>query len=146
MKPQKRHLYLAVMLNRKTYNIHRLVAITFIPNELKKPCVNHINGVKYDNRSENLEWVTYSENELHSFRVLGKKPNKSALGKFGYDNPSSKEVAQILDDKIIAKYGSASEAARSLRDGKHKKATQGRISSCCRGERKTTYGFNWRYV
>lgn len=51
---------------RQSFRIHRLVAELFIPNIYNKPVVNHINGVKYDNRVENLEWVTYSENTLHA--------------------------------------------------------------------------------
>lgn len=93
------------------FNVHRLVAEAFIPNPENKPYINHINGIRDDNRVENLEWCTASENHLHKFRslgyigVCGEKHGNSLLRdkdviqilyfhKLGYKN---KEIASIFN-------------------------------------------------
>lgn len=76
LKPDIVKGYLRYTLSKenfqKRYVIHRLVALHFIPNQLNKPCVNHKDGNKMNNHYTNLEWVTYSENERHSYDVLKK--------------------------------------------------------------------------
>ena len=61
-------------------SVHRLVAEAFHPNSYNKPCVNHINEVKDDNRATNLEWCTYSENTQHSVhKITGDNHYKTKL-------------------------------------------------------------------
>ena len=65
--------YLTVLLSNKKIKkqklVHRVIAETFIPNPKNKPCVNHIDGNKLNNNIKNLEWVTYSENMQHAFKI-----------------------------------------------------------------------------
>lgn len=70
-KTQKKHGYVRINLtdnngNDRNCSVHRLVASVFVPNPENKPHVNHIDGVKDNNRAENLEWVTPEENFQHA--------------------------------------------------------------------------------
>lgn len=86
--------YLLVSLGRKyRVKVHRLVMQTFVENPSNKSDVNHINGIKDDNRVENLEWSSHSENQLHSFRI---GLNKNIGTNHYYNLLSEEDVVNIF--------------------------------------------------
>lgn len=98
----------------KMLSIHRLVAIAFIDNIYKKPCVNHINGIKNDNRIDNLEWCTHKENIQHAFDT-GLAVNKGMKGEknpmFGNTYGKNHKAKIVLDLNTGVFYSCAKEAA-----------------------------------
>lgn len=122
----------------KKYTVHRLVCLAFLDNPQNKLEINHKNGIKTDNRLENLEYCTASENRKHAYDnnlMIGAR-----TGKFGSDNPSSKPVCRYSKTgEYIDEFSGASEAARIT--GLHR----GHISDCCRGYLKSSGGYIWKY-
>lgn len=78
--------------NQKPKTVHRIVANAFIPNPEKKPQLNHKNGVKTDNRVENLEWSTPLENNRHAIA------NGLVANRKGESNPNAK----LTEDMVLA--------------------------------------------
>jgi hypothetical protein len=90
---------------RKNYPVHRLVALAWIPNLENKDTVNHKNGVKSDNRVENLEWATHEEQKRHAIRFGLTTENIKAL-----KIANEKRARQVEFSGIV--YQSIREAAR----------------------------------
>jgi len=126
-KPQNRSGYLSICLHKEgvwsKYLMHRLVATTFIPNPENKPEVNHIDGNKHNNRVENLEWCTKSENLMHASKVLHRFGTRVVRVEDGKVFDSIRDAAQVCGVKC-----------------------SGNISMCLRNINHTAGGYHWKYL
>lgn len=142
-KPQKTregylHIQLANKEIKKCVYIHRVVAEVFIPNPDGKTQVNHKNGNPADNRVNNLEWCTTSENILHSFAELGRQG--SQIGNTGANSPHHKGVMQYSKSGcFVQKYDSIKQAAESAG------VTSAAIIRACKNFEMSSGGYRWKY-
>lgn len=132
--------YLQIQLGkRKKVNLHRLVAIAFVEGCKPGFVVNHKNGSKTDNSLENLEWVTSSENQLHSYRELGRKGSQT--GRFSSLHHVSKPVIATCNKtgkQMI--FDCAIDAVRMYG------FDSGGISRCCYGLSGSHKGYSWEFA
>ena len=112
----------------KSFLVHRLVALAFIPNPDNLPQVNHKDENKSNNRVENLEWCSNYYNSHYMDKV-----ERSAKAHW-------KPVKQFTKDGVFIKeYPSMHEVERQT--GFY----YSHIGKCCKGRYKQAYGYIWRY-
>jgi len=118
---------------RKDLKGHWIVLYSFYGNSENMPMINHKNGIKSDNRLENLEWSNNSLNQRHAF-ALGLQTRHK-----GSENPCAKQVNQYdMEGNFIKKWFCISDAVAEC------KAPH--ISCCINGRRKSSGGYKWSYV
>ncbi len=141
-KRTSKEWYRAVSLWREwrghVYRLWRLMLITWDRPPNHKEQANHKNGIRDDDRLENLEWCTQSENMKHSFQVLWRQASKTYLWKFGAEHNRSKSV--IANKNWISySFDGILDASRITW------VCMQNISKCCKWQRNTAWWFTWQF-
>jgi hypothetical protein len=132
--------YVVIPLKGKLHRLHRLLALQYIDNPENKPLINHKNGIKYDNRLENLEWVTAKENTRHAWDNNLCKTIRHWKGKTGENHNTSKAIIQMdMEGNFIAKHIGIRNIATKM-NIKYQS-----IVRCASGKRPSAYGYKWKY-
>lgn len=138
LKPNKQVSgYLVVHLSKngitKPYRISRLVAMAFIPNPDNLPEVNHKDEVKTNNCVENLEWCTCKYNTNYGSCIERRVANRNG------SNAPKKVYQYNLNGEFVKEWKSMQEIEMVLG------FNHSHICKCCKGQRKSAYGFIWKY-
>lgn len=136
---KNRDWYLSVKIWDKSYLAHRIIWITLIENQYNKEQINHINWIKHDNRLENLEWCTRSENMKHAYRMWLAKSNFKK-GVWWSNMIKAKKVIQYdLMWNFIKEFQSTREAERMTW------VSNQTIWYCTSWKQKKAWWFIWKY-
>lgn len=137
--------YEIITIRRKHYKIHRLIAIAFIDNPNNKRYINHINGIKNDNRIENLEWCTPQENTKHAIETGLFIPHLFENNVFkGSKNGMSRSITQMKNNVTINIFPCIADAMRWVNDNNLGSGKS--INKCLREGRHSSYGYQWFYT